>query len=94
MTSGVIASLLPFSAESYAIEVRGRATGLVAGATKAGGIAAQLLTIAALVPALVTIAWGLMIPTVLGALLIGRFGLETRHRDLDTSGGLQAQGAD
>jgi MFS transporter, putative metabolite:H+ symporter len=93
-TSGVIAALLPFSAESYAIHVRGRATGLVAGATKAGGIAAQLLTISALVPALVTIAWGLMIPTILGAILIGRFGLETRHRDLDTSGGLQAQGAD
>ncbi|MEI7711663.1 MAG: MFS transporter [Rhodospirillales bacterium] len=93
-TSGTIAALLPFSAESYTIAVRGRATGVIAGATKLGGIAAQVLTIAALVPALMTVAWGLLIPTVLGAVLVGRFGRETRERELDGSVDLQAQGAD
>jgi MFS transporter, putative metabolite:H+ symporter len=93
-TSGMIAALLPLTAESYKISVRGRATGMVAGATKMGGIAAQLLTIAALVPALMTIAWTLLIPTVLGAILVGRFGVETRERELDGAIDPRAQGAD
>ena len=93
-TSGMVAALLPLTAESYKIAVRGRATGMIAGATKLGGIAAQLLTIAALVPALMTIAWALLIPTALGAILVGRFSVETRERELDSSVELQAQGAD
>lgn len=93
-TSGVIAALLPFSAESYAITVRGRATGLMAGASKLGGIAAQLLTIAALVPVLTAFAWALVIPTAIGAILVGRFAAETRERQLDVSAEVQMQGAD
>ena len=42
--------LLPYAAESYPLQVRGRATGWVAACTKAGGLAAQLLSLLGLVP--------------------------------------------
>ncbi len=80
---GLIAVLLPFSAESYPAALRGRATGLVAGSSKLGGIVAQLVTMGALVPALATASLALAIPVVLGATLAGRFGTETRGRLLE-----------
>ena len=52
--NGIIAMLLPYAAESYPLQVRGRATGWVAACTKAGGLAAQLLGLLGLVPGL---AW-------------------------------------
>lgn len=36
-TNGLIAVLLPYAAENYALRVRGRATGLIAGSSKLGG---------------------------------------------------------
>src|SRR5687767_1128892 len=39
--NGMISVLLPYTAETYAVEVRGRATGLVAGSSKFGGVAVQ-----------------------------------------------------
>ena len=44
--------ILPYAAESYPLQVRGRATGWVAACTKAGGLAAQLLSLLGLVPGL------------------------------------------
>ena len=40
-TNGMIAVLLPYAAENYPLGIRGRATGLVAGASKFGGVAVQ-----------------------------------------------------
>ena len=51
-SNGIIAILLPYTAESFPLRVRGRATGWVAACTKAGGVAAQALSITALVPAM------------------------------------------
>ena len=51
-TSGIISVLLPYSAESYPLRVRGRATGWVAGFSKGGGLLAQGLGTLSLVPAL------------------------------------------
>ncbi len=82
-TGGVIAVLLPFSAESYPAAVRGRATGLVAGSSKLGGIVAQLVTMGAVVPALAMAALALAVPVALGAALVGRYGAETRGRRLE-----------
>jgi len=50
--NGIIAILLPYASESYPIKIRGRATGWVAMFTKGGGVLAQSLSIAALVPPL------------------------------------------
>ena len=80
--NGIIAMLLPYAAESYPLHVRGRATGWVAACTKAGGLAAQLLSLLALVPGLASAALLVLAPVVAGFLLLLRYGAETRGRDL------------
>jgi putative MFS transporter len=82
-SGGVIAVILPYSAESYPLHVRGRATGLVAGSSKVGGIAAQCVSMAAIVPGLATAALILALPVVISAVLVQRFGAETRGRRLE-----------
>ena len=81
-SNGIIAILLPYTAESFPLRVRGRATGWVAACTKAGGVAAQALSIAALVPAMGVAAGLIMVPTVLAVALCAWFGRETKGRDL------------
>jgi putative MFS transporter len=81
-SNGLLAILLPYASESYTLRVRGRATGLVAACTKAGGVFAQALSIVALAPPLGIAALAIMAPTVLALGLIARFGLETRDLDL------------
>lgn len=81
--NGIIAVLLPYSAENYPVLVRGRATGLVAGSSKLGGLVANALTVAALVPGLVTAAVALALPIALSAGLVARYGMETRNIELE-----------
>jgi MFS transporter, putative metabolite:H+ symporter len=81
-TSGIISVLLPYSAESYPLRVRGRATGWVAGFSKAGGLLAQGLGTLALVPALGIAAGAVGVPCVLSMILITVLGRETHARDL------------
>jgi MFS transporter, putative metabolite:H+ symporter len=82
-SGGVIAVLLPYAAETCRLAVRGRATGLVAGSSKLGGILAQTIGMAALVPKLATAALVLAVPVLLAAVMIGRQGVETRGLELD-----------
>ena len=70
-TNGIIALILPYAAEAYPVAIRGRGTGLVAGASKLGGILAQVITMAGLAPGLLKAALGLAVPVLLGALLVG-----------------------
>jgi putative MFS transporter len=81
-TSWVISFLLPYTAESFPIRLRGRATGWIAGCSKTGGVMAQGLAALALVPALGVAAGMVAIPAVLSLLLVAIFGHETRGRDL------------
>lgn len=81
-TSAVISILLPYAAESYPLRVRGRATGWVAGFSKAGGLIAQGLGALALVPALGLAAGLVAIPSILSMLLIVLLGRDTKGRDL------------
>lgn len=81
-SNGVLAILLPYAAESFPLRVRGRATGWVAACTKAGGVAAQALSITALVPPMAIVAGLVLIPVLLGGILISWFGRETRGGDL------------
>jgi putative MFS transporter len=81
-SSGVISTLLPYSAESYPIRVRGRATGWVAGWSKIGGLIAQGLSALAVVPALGVAAAVVTLPAAVSLVLIWVFGRETRGRDL------------
>jgi len=81
-SNGIIAILLPYASESYPIKIRGRATGWVAMFTKGGGVLAQTLSIAALVPPLGVTAVIIMVPVVISLALFLRFGTETRGLDL------------
>ncbi len=81
-TNALIAMLLPYTAESFPLRIRGRTTGIVAACTKAGGMFAQLLAILALVPPLAVVSIAIMVPTAIALLLVGWFGKETRGRDL------------
>jgi putative MFS transporter len=74
--------LLPYTAESFPLRIRGRTTGIVAACTKAGGMIAQLLAILALVPPLSIVSIAIMVPTAGALILIAWFGKETRGRDL------------
>jgi putative MFS transporter len=81
-SSGVIAIILPYTAESYPLRIRGRATGWVAGCSKLGGLLAQGLTAAGAVPPLGLAAGLIAVPAVLALVLISMLGKETRGRDL------------
>src|SRR5437764_1765844 len=81
-TNALIAMLLPYTAESFPLRIRGRTTGTVAACTKAGGMFAQFLAILALVPPLSLVSVIIMVPTIAALLLVAWYGKETRGRDL------------
>ena len=81
-STGVISIILPYTAESYPIRIRGRATGWVAGVSKSGGLVCQGLGSLALVPAIGTAALETAVPVALGLALLSLYGQETRGRDL------------
>jgi putative MFS transporter len=81
-SNGVLAILLPYTAENYAVAVRGRATGWVAACSKAGGLITQALAILSAVPGLGVAALAVAAPNLLAMILISAFGSETRGRDL------------
>ena len=83
-TWGSVAALLPYAAEIFPTEIRSGGTGLVAGAAKAGGVAALLMSVAALSPpSLAGSAVIGAVPAVLAGVLLLRFGPETRQRRLE-----------
>ncbi|MGY1707513.1 MFS transporter [Geodermatophilus sp. SYSU D00697] len=84
-SGGVIATLSPYAAEIYPTELRGRASGVAAGSSKAGGILAPPLVLAvlALAPSMSAVAVVTAVPTVLAAWALVRTGVETRGRSLE-----------
>lgn len=87
-SNGTLAVLLPYAAELFPARIRGRATGLVAGCTKAGGLIAQGLGLLSLVPGLGVAAWVVTGLLAVGVALLAWFGEETRGRDLRELDGL------
>jgi putative MFS transporter len=81
-TTALIAMLLPYTAESFPLRIRGRTTGTVAACSKAGGVFAQVLAILALVPPLALVSAIIMAPTLAALGLVAWFGKETRGKDL------------
>ena len=80
--NGLIAVLLPYAAENYPLSTRGRATGLIAGSSKFGGVSVQGFALVGLIPTLSTTAIALVLPMAVSAVLVARFGRETRGRSL------------
>jgi putative MFS transporter len=74
--------LLPYTAESFPLRIRARTTGLVAACSKGGGMVAQAAAVLALVPALGVVSMIILVPTAGALVLVGRYGKETRGRDL------------
>jgi putative MFS transporter len=81
-SNGTIAVLLPYAAENYPLGIRGRATGLVAGASKFGGVAVQGFALLGFIPTLGGAAFALLAPMGLSAALVAWAGRETRGRSL------------
>jgi putative MFS transporter len=81
-TNALIAMLLPYTAESFPLRIRGRTTGTVAACSKAGGMLAQVLAVLALVPALGFVSVAILFPTLAALALVAWYGKETRGRDL------------
>ncbi len=81
-TNGIIAIVLPYTAESFPLKVRGRATGWVAAWTKGGGLLAQGLTISGVTLSMGASSLLVMLPTTIALILVAWFGRETRGRDL------------
>ena len=80
--SGLIAVLLPYAAENYPLGIRGRATGLIAGSSKFGGVAVQGFAIVGMIPTFSGTALALLGPMGLSALLVAHAGRETQGRSL------------
>jgi putative MFS transporter len=81
-TNALIAMLLPYTAESFPLRIRGRTTGVVAACSKGGGLLAQVLAVLALVPALGFVSVAIVVPTLAALALVAWYGKETRGRDL------------
>ena len=80
--NGIIAMLLPYAAESYPLQGRGRATGWIAACTKGGGLIAQLLSLVDWIPSLGIAALLALAPILVSLGLVLRYCSETRGRDL------------
>ena len=81
-SNGTIAVLLPYCAESYPSVIRGQATGFVAGASKFGGIGAQIASLAAAVPAGPAAALILAVPMAISAFRVARYGRKPSTAEL------------
>jgi putative MFS transporter len=79
---GLISMLLPYTAENYPLRIRGRATGWIAACSKLGGLIAQTLSVLGAVPTFATTILAITVPALASAILIARFGHETRGLDL------------
>jgi MFS transporter, putative metabolite:H+ symporter len=81
--SGVIAMLIPYATEIYPVHVRGTGSGVVAGASKLGGIAASGLGVLGAFASLAGSALALAIVLALSAAALLARGIETRGRRLE-----------
>ena len=81
--SGVIAMLVPYATEIYPVQVRGTGSGLVAGSSKAGGIAAAGLGVMGLFGSLTASSLTIAAVLAASAAVLAVKGIETRNRDID-----------
>jgi putative MFS transporter len=88
--SGVIAMLIPYATEIYPVHVRGTGSGVVAGASKLGGIAASGLGVLGAFSSLAASAFALGVVLAASAAVLLARGIETRGRSLeDISAGMK-----
>lgn len=81
-SNAIVAMLLPYAAESYAVATRGRAVGWIAACTKLGGPLSQGLTLLGMVPALGSAAVVTAVASIASIGLIASFCIETRRHEV------------
>ncbi|MHB8535828.1 MAG: MFS transporter [Sulfuricaulis sp.] len=85
-SGGVIAILLPYSAEIYPLRVRATGAGIVAGSSKLGGVLGVGFGVPAVVSGVAASALVAAVPLVLAVVILGIRAVETRgHRLEDIS---------
>ena len=81
--SGVIATLIPYASEIYPAHLRATGSGVIAAASKLGGILGALFGIAGLFGHVAGAALAIAVPMAAAALLLARSGIDTRGRRLE-----------
>ena len=81
--SGVIAMLIPYAAEIYPVHLRGTGSGVVAAASKFGGILGAGLGVLGLFGELAWSALLIAVPMAVSAVMLARCGIETRGQGLE-----------
>jgi len=81
--SGVIAMLIPYSAEIYPIHLRGTGSGIIAASSKFGGILGALGGVLGLFNNMGASAAFIAIPLVISAMMLLNCGVDTRGRCLE-----------
>ena len=82
--SGVIATMIPYAAEIYPVHLRGTGSGLIAAASKAGGILGAGLGVAGVFNSFLVSALVIAVPMLAAGGMLWRGGVETRGRELET----------
>lgn len=81
--SGVIATLIPYAAEIYPVDLRATGAGLIAASSKAGGIAGAILGVSGLFGDFMLSAIVIALPMAVAGVLLARGGIETRGYRLE-----------
>jgi len=81
--SGTIATLIPYAAEIYPVELRATGSGIVAASSKFGGILGAIAGVLGLLNDLPLSALLIAAPMAASAVLLARKGVETRGRRLE-----------
>jgi MFS transporter, putative metabolite:H+ symporter len=92
-TSLVGAIVIVYASEVYPTRIRSRGAGFTAGATKAGGVLIIALVVAATTtPSIALTAVIGVIPLIIGMVIFGWAGRETRNRRLEEISGAELLG--
>jgi putative MFS transporter len=81
--SGLIAMLIPYSAEIYPVHLRGTGSGLVAAGSKFGGILGALCGVLGLFSYFAASALLIALPMAVAGVMLARSGVETRGQRLE-----------
>ena len=81
--SGVIAMLIPYAAEVYPVHLRGTGSGLIAAASKFGGILGAGLGVLGFFGNFMLSAMLIAVPMAVSGVMLWRSGIETRGQGLE-----------
>ena len=81
--SGVIATMIPYAAEIYPVQLRGTGSGVIAASSKFGGILGAAVGVAGLFEHFQLSALLIAVPMAASAVMLLRSGIETRGQRLE-----------